>query len=129
MIDKRGLMRDYRIARTGLSRRIRLRIRSTRAASVASVDPLSDAAPLPSTDVVRYITGQFDLLKTTQQYDEAGAIQQERGAVYFHSMWQDAVQESYSMYIGGTGKEWNRISLPKWDDARCALKVYVEAQQ
>lgn len=129
MIDKRELMRDYRVARMGLSRRIRLRIRSTSAPTVASVDPLSDAAPSPSTDTLKYITGQFNTLKTTQEYDDAGAIQQERGVVYFHSMFQSLVQNCYSMYIGGTGKEWNRISVPQWDDARCALKVIVEAQQ
>ena len=143
MIDKRALMRDYRVARMGLSRRIRLRIRSTQATSVASVDPLSDAAPTPASwglgrfglsrwgvnDTYHYITAQFHLIKSTQDYDDAGAIQQERGVVYFHSMYLPWVQEAFAMYIGGTGKEWNKISVPEWDDSRCALKVIVEAQQ
>ncbi len=127
MLDKRAIMRDQRVARMGLSRRIRLRIRSTSAASVASVDPLSDAAPSPSTDTLKYITGQFNLLKTTQQYDEAGALQQERGVVYVHAMYLSLVQQAYSMYVGGTDKEWNCVSVPQWDDARCAIKVIVEA--
>jgi hypothetical protein len=129
MLDKRLIMRDMRSAHDGLSRRIRLRTRSTSTPPVANVDPLSDAAPAPSTDTVSYLTGQFNLLKSTQDYDEAGVTQSERGVVYFHPMFKSRVENSYSMYIGGTGKEWNRISPVTYDDARCSLKCVVEASQ
>jgi hypothetical protein len=129
MLDKRALMRDQRIAHQGISRRIRLRARVTGSTPVASVDPLADAAAAPGTDTLTYIAGEFYLIKTTQDYDVAGAIQRERGAVYCHPMYKAAIEKSYSMYIGGTGKEWKRISLPVFDDARMALKVIVEASQ
>lgn len=129
MIDKRELMRDYRVARMGLSRRIRLRIRSTSAPTVASVDPLSDAAPSPSTDTLRYITGQFTLLKTDQDYAETGVTQKERGIVHFHSMFNALIQQAYLLDIGGTKKSWVKKSVPEWDDSRCAMRMFVEAQQ
>jgi hypothetical protein len=129
MLDKRSIMRDLRIAHMGLSRRIRLRFRSTVATSVASVDPLSDAAPAPSTDTFKYITGQFNELKDTQDYEQTGVVQAQRGVVYIHQMYMSEMQGAYSLYIGGTGKEWNKVSSVTYDDSRCSLKVIVEASQ
>lgn len=129
MLDKRAIMRDQRVARMGLSRRIRLRIRPASSTPVASVDPLSGAATPPSQDTFEYMTAQFNLLKATLDYDSAGAIQQERAVLYFHLKYKAWVEQSYSMYVGATGKEWTKISPVTFDDARSMLKVIVEATQ
>ncbi len=129
MLPKRSFIRDMRSAHQGLSRRIRLRTRVASATPVASADPLADAAAAPSTDTLSYVTGQFNLLKSTQAYDIAGVNQQARAVVYFHPIFLSLVQGCYSMYIGGTGKEWNCISPVEYDDSRASLKVIVEASQ
>jgi hypothetical protein len=129
MLDKRAFMRDMRSANLGISRRIRLRTRATpeTPTPVSGSDPLANAAPLPSTDIITYTVGQFTTLKSSQVYELTGATQDTMGIVYFPVYLRSEIEAAYSMDIGGTEKNWIRVGTIDYDDNRVALKVTVKA--
>lgn len=93
----------------------------------ASTDPLANAAPNPSTDTIVYTSGQFTLLKSDQVFQLTGTTQDQMGFVYFPVYLRAELEATYSMDIGGTEKNWLKISSIDYDDVRIALKVTVKA--
>lgn len=129
MLDKRAIVRDQRIANLGLSRRIRLRIRPTPTVPKYNSDPTIDTQQNynPNNDILKYVTGVFKTVKATQDPSEDSLYQEDRGIVYFHPIYKKYVDQCYSMYIGGTNKEWKKTSPAVMDESRSMLRVMVEA--
>ncbi len=129
MIDKRMMVRDQRIANLGTSRRIRLRIRPTPSVPQYNPDPTIDTQQdyTPDSDTFKYVSGVFKQAKASQGMGEDGAYQENLGIVYFHPLYKSFVDECYSMYIGGTNKEWKKTSPAVYDETRATIRVMVEA--
>lgn len=125
---RRGINADVKYARTGASRRLRIRIATEVANRPVAPDNPYDAKvepPDPGTDKIVPASGSFSETKVADVFDSIGKQVERRGILEMHPMFEASMRQAYAVEIGLEPGRW-KVTGVRTDTVRCVLIVYVQ---